>query len=342
MRPMENGEKLEKRINKIKGRTIALVYIFEGDNSSGFEHFFIWKSNVITKWMNAIQELHCLPLILDVRTFVEKAISKTLPHIDFVLNMNSGTYNLSSMALVPATCSSINVPCIPCSAESIVVGENKLLSNLIAHAIGLNVPKTLNIKNNNGIFRPINLGNSLGVTRGMNKDYKDGIYQEFIAGYELTTPISYNAITNKMELLPSVIYLPEDQDLNWYNDEKHKQLRQGYKMKKVNLDKKIVTKYQELVSTISLKNFCRIDARVKCKEQGYYHNPKNDKVLFDDTYFIEINVMPTIRDNNNFCFSFDVIDEKNPFYSLIKVYNHLFDSVNINNFLLANSMLAYL
>ena len=136
--------------------------------------------------MNAVQDLHCLPLIIDVRTFVDKAINNTLPHIDYVLNMNSGTYALSSMALVPATCSVIGVPCIPCDAVSIVTGENKLFSNLIANSIGLNIPKNLNSDEENGIFRPINLGNSMGVKRGLNKNSSAGIYQEFIKGYDLS------------------------------------------------------------------------------------------------------------------------------------------------------------
>ena len=87
---------------KIKGKTIAIVYIFEGEDARGFEHYHIWKSDVITKWMNAVQKLYCLPLILDVRTFVEKAISRTLPHVDYVLNLNCGSCHLSPMALVPA------------------------------------------------------------------------------------------------------------------------------------------------------------------------------------------------------------------------------------------------
>lgn len=85
------------------------LYIFEGDNDSGFSHFFIWKGKILTEWINAIEELHCLPLILDVRTFIDKAINKTLPHIDYVLNMNSGTNDLSVMALVPSVCCSINL-----------------------------------------------------------------------------------------------------------------------------------------------------------------------------------------------------------------------------------------
>ena len=124
---------------KIRGKTIAIVYIFEGENAPGFKHYWIWKSDIITGWMNAVQELECLPFILDVRTFIQKAINQTLPHIDFVLNLNCGSYDLSSMSLVPSMCSFLSIPCIPCDACSILTSENKRISNLIAMAKGITV-----------------------------------------------------------------------------------------------------------------------------------------------------------------------------------------------------------
>lgn len=102
--------KFKNEIYQLKGRTIALVYIFEDDNEYGMNHFFIWKSNILSQWMVAIEDLRCHLLIIDVRTFVEKAMNKTLPHIDYVLNMNSGTFDLSAMALIPSTCSVLGIP----------------------------------------------------------------------------------------------------------------------------------------------------------------------------------------------------------------------------------------
>ena len=55
--------------------------------------------NVISLWMNAVQSLHCMPLILDVRTFVEKALNRTLPKIDYVINLNCGSCELSPMSM---------------------------------------------------------------------------------------------------------------------------------------------------------------------------------------------------------------------------------------------------
>lgn len=333
-------EDFKNNFFEIKGKTIAVVYIFEGDTNSGFSHFFIWKGKILTEWINAIEELHCLPLILDVRTFIDKAINKTLPHIDYVLNMNSGTNALSVMALVPAMCCSINVPCIPCNAVTIVTGENKHLSNLIAKGVGIQVPLNLDPNNENGIFRPINLGNSLGVKRGSLSENKNGIYQEFIFGYDITTPIVYNPLTQKMDLLPTVMYLANNERMDWFNGEDEKRTRTGYKFKIVQLDQFIEEKYVELVQTLGIQTFCRIDARVKCMDKTY-HSDKNI-VSHSDVYFIEINVMPTIRENNNFYYSFESIGKNHPFYPYIKLLNEELNSVNLNKFLLTTSMFSYL
>lgn len=338
---MLNLEQFKDRFQKIKGKTIAIVYIFEGDDSDGFNHFFIWKSSILTKWLNAIEEIHCLPFIVDVRTFVSKAMNHTLPHIDFILNMNSGTYDLSTMALVPSTCSALGIPCIPCNAVTIVTGENKKLSNLIANSTGINVPKSIDAANPNGIYRPINLGNSLGVTRGINSNSKDGIYQEFIQGFDITTPIVYNGMSQHMELLPTVLYVPESSDYNWFNGENAKKTRSGYTFKTICLDKQTETKYLELAESLGIKTFCRIDARVKCTSDKYI-NTNNLELSFNDIYFVEINVMPTIRDNNNFAYSFNEINEEHSFYSCKMAQKSLMGDINVHSFLLVNSIFALL
>lgn len=331
-----NVEYIKQELNLLKGKTVAIVYIFEGDDSSGFEHFFIWKSNIISLWLNAVQDIKCRPFIIDVRTFVDKAINNTLPHIDFVINLNSGTLDLSTMALVPSICSSINVPCIPCDATTITAGENKKLSNLIANSLGLNVPKNIDNKNTNGIFRPINLGNSLGVKRSYNNTTK-GIYQEFIEGYDITTPIVYNVTERKMDLLPTIIYIPESCNTNWYNGDEAKKTRSGYSFKIVEPDITIKSKYLELIDTLSINTFCRIDARVKSDSI----DEDIDSIDFDDTYFIEVNVMPTIREYNNFVHSYNAISPDSTYQKYFEAYKQVFEKTpNLNCFLLSSSMIA--
>ena len=53
--------------------------------------------------MFAVEELHCMPLIMDIRTFVQKAMNNTLPYIDYVINLNNGTINISVLGVVPVS-----------------------------------------------------------------------------------------------------------------------------------------------------------------------------------------------------------------------------------------------
>lgn len=136
-----NINDFQNSIYKIQKKTIALVYIFENEKSVGYGHYDIWKSDVISAWILAIQEIDCKPLILDARTFAEKAFNKSLPQVDAVINLNNGNVNLSTLALIPSICSFMGIPCVPCNATSIISGENKFFSNCIAEYLNLNVPQ---------------------------------------------------------------------------------------------------------------------------------------------------------------------------------------------------------
>lgn len=333
---MNDLNEFETVIRKVKGKTIAIVYTFEGDTDLGLKHFYTWKSDIITKWMNAIQNLSCLPLILDVKTFVDKAINKTLPVIDYVINLNTGIYDLSSMALIPSICSAINVPCIPCDAMTITAGENKNISNLIAQGIGLNVPQKLDSKNSLGIFRPINLGNSLGVTKGFS-NHVEGIYQEFIDGYEITTPILYNPILKKMDVLPTVIFFPNNCSSEWYYSKNDKSNQNGYHFKIASISEELKQKYLDLVKNMNIHTYCRIDARVKCHELL----EKNDYMFsLEETFFIEVNVMPTIRANNSFNYSFESINSNTSFYKFKNIFTQKINN-DIYTFILSCSLLYF-
>lgn len=170
----------QEQLKLLFGKTIAIVYIFEGENALGYEHYETWKADVISSWMFAVEELQCLPLILDVRTFVQKAMNKSLPYIDYVINLNNGTKILSTLGLVPSICSFLKIPCIPCNTATVICGEHKEISNIIAEHCGLNVPRNLQRSDNTGIVRPIGLGSSLGVRKGFDNflQNQEFIYQE--------------------------------------------------------------------------------------------------------------------------------------------------------------------
>lgn len=327
--------------HEILGKTIGVIYTFEGEDASGFEHYHVWQSDIISKWLLAIQELKCRPLILDVRTFVDKAISNTLPNIDYVLNLNCGSCELSPMALIPSICGFFHIPCIPCDSTAILAGENKLMSNLLAQATGIQIPKTLNNEIKGGIFRPLNLGSSIGVKREFSSQIK-GLYQEFIHGYDITTPIVYNPIIQKMDIMPTVLYIAENDNVEWYLGEENKSFRSGFIRKTIySLSEEVHEKYLELVQNLSINTFCRIDARIKCNSPSELKSLLEKPLQLKDIYFIEINPMPTVWINNAFSHSFLEIQPTNNFFTYIKELQNIVPQSTLHNFLLSIAMLAF-
>jgi hypothetical protein len=341
---MEYDDAYELLIKSLRGRIIAIVYIFEKEDASGFKHYWIWKSDIISAWLNAIQELGCVPFILDVRTFVQKASDRTLPHIDYVLNLNCGCYELSSLSLVPSICSFLTIPCVPCNAVSITASENKRISNLIACAMNLNVPKSLDSSHNEGIYRPLNLGSSIGVKRGCFHDFRnDGIYQEFIPGYDITIPIAYNPYIKDIDLLPPVLYLPKSSDPNWIYDEKEKTNDNGFiTLPFLEVEKKAKDDILAFSHVFPIQTYGRIDARIRCMDEKLSAEIVKKPFSLGDLYFIEINSMPTIERDDSFEFAFDVaqLNECHSFYYSTKKYKEIIANPTINGFLLSCSMLS--
>lgn len=327
-------------IQEFQGKTIGIIYTFEGENAPGFKHYHIWQSDIIAKWLEAVQDLKCRPLILDVRTFVQKAICGTLPMIDYVLNLNCGGIELSPMAVVPSICGFLHIPCIPCDSVAILSGENKLISNLLAKAIGIQVPKTLTADDKTGIFRPLNLGSSIGVKRGPNNQI-DGIYQEFIPGYDITTPIVYNPSIECMDFMPTVVYISQDDNVDWFLNADNKSSRQGFERQTLfNLDLQLKEKYLELVKSASINTFCRIDARIKCDSIEEFKKFYDIPLTLDDVYFIEINPMPTVWINNAFSHSFSEISSVSSFRAFLEELGEFVPNCTIHNFLLCLGMAA--
>lgn len=338
----------KNKIQEIRGKTVAVVYIFEGENAPGFEHYWIWKSDIISGWLNAIQELQCVPYIIDVRTFIHKAICNTLPPIDYVLNLNCGSCRLSSMSLVPSMCSFLKIPCIPCDSEAIIVGEDKILSNYLAITQDIQIPQNLSKSNKNGIFRPKNLGSSIGVQKGsVNTKYIDGLYQEFIPGYDVTIPLMFNPSLNRIDILPPLIYIPDSNDPNWIydTDEKYAEKEHFKKVYIKNIADDVKTKLLKFASIFPITTYGRIDARIKFNGSKLMNDISELHINSGNFYFIEMNSMPTIEYEDTFSMSFDIAREEkdNTFYDCINTYCSIVgNKSSMIGFLLSSAMLSFI
>ena len=145
-----------------------------------------------------------------------------------------------------------------------------------------------------------------------------------------------------MDVLPTVVFAPLNNNPEWYygEDDKHKQ--QGYEFKLIKLDSRLESKYLELANALSIQTYCRIDARVKCVDKNAMIRVLENGASLDDTYFIEINVMPTIRDNNSFCHSFQSIEQSTSMGKCIQLQKELVGTVDVHSFLLASSMMSFI
>lgn len=330
-------------LNKLRGKTIAIVYIFEKEDADGFGHFLVWKEKILTGWLNAVYELKCLPYIIDVRTFMQKASNYSLPHIDYVINLNSGCNELSTMGLVPSICSFLNIPCIPCDATAILATENKKISNYIAIGNSLQTPKFLDMDNNYGIYRPINLGNSIGIERRYFTDFNaDGIYQEFIPGYDVTIPVAFNYFLKDLDILPPTLYFPHTKDPNWIYDEKTKKNDEGLtRLQFSEIEEETKYTILKFFRVFGIKTYGRIDVRLK---ETRLLSSDVIKVPFSlkNCYFLEINSMPTIETDDGFDLALKSVlsNSKHSFYKYAKEYMANIEHPTINGFLLACSMLA--
>ncbi len=330
-------------LKNLRGKTIAIVYIFEKEDAAGFGHFLVWKDKILTGWLNAVYELECLPYIIDVRTFMQKASNYSLPHIDYVINLNSGCDKLSTMGLVPSICSFLNIPCIPCDATAILATENKKISNYVAIGNDLQTPKFLDSDNNYGIYRPINLGNSIGIEKKYFTSFTlDGIYQEFIPGYDVTIPVAFNYLSQEMDILPPTLYFPHTQEPDWIYDEKIKEMDKGLtRLQFSEIEEETKYAILKFFSAFGIKTYGRIDVRLK---ENYLLSGDVIKspLSFKDCYFLEINSMPTIESCDGFDLAFKAVlsNEKHSFYKCAKEYVDNIEHPTINGFLLACSMLA--
>lgn len=331
-------------LEKIRGKTIAIVYVFEGDNTQGFQHYDPWKSDVIADWLKAVQELKCLPFILDVRTFAQKALDGTLPYIDYVINLNAGTRNLSVLGLIPSICAFLNIPCIPANTETTIIGESKKLSNLVAMATNTILPKVLSPTDPNGIFRPLNLGSSRGVQKGFppNNIYTEYLYQEFIPGFDMTIPILYNPLSESLEILPPVMYYPDNLDTDWFLGEKAKDSHQGYIKKAININDAAKNHFLELAKKMGINTYCRIDTRVYCKSIEELEKSLKETISLQRINFIEINPLPTIKNNINFHTSFKSVDSNSLLGKCIDSYNNYCCSPSFVGFILSSSIISLL
>ena len=141
--------------------------------------------------------------------------------------------------------------------------------------------------------------------------------------------------------MPTVMYVAQEDSVEWFLGENHKETRSGFTRKTIhNLSPLLKQKYLELVNTLSINTFCRIDARIKCESEKDLQVLLDKPLELSDVYFVEINPMPTVWINNAFSHSFSSLPQDHSLAKYIRELEKLVNQVNIHNFLLSIAMIA--
>ena len=335
---MENINNFINNIDSIKGSIIAIVYTFEGENAKGFTHYDVWRSDVICDWVRAVEEIGCKPYLLDVRTFIQKAMYDTLPHIDYVVNLNAGNMNLDNLGLIPSVCSFIDIPCIPCTSRVCSVGEDKVFSNMIAQTSNIKVPAEHPENIEGGIIRHRSYGSSIGIRKTSidTKCSTTEISQKFISGIDVTIPILYNPCTCDLETLPPIAYITQNTDGSWFLNSEEKQKHTNYKKTRIHISDEAAVAFINLAKKFDITTYCRFDTRV---ENFDFKNPST-VVSLENINFIEINPTPTIHNTINFATSISSLMIKDVHYNSFMHYNKHLSNPSITGYILMCSIQA--
>lgn len=334
---------IKNYIKKIHRKKFALVYVDIKYKTEGYSFYDYWDEKVVNEWKNAIIELEGEPILYDINSFLFNASYDRLNNIDFVINLNAGIKNLSTLALVPSICAYFSIPCLPCDSNTIIAGENKYISNCIVSSLDtIRVPEYHYNKKEGFMCRPYNSGSSIGVQKNKKNGNNKILCQEFIHGFDMTIPILYNPLTKKLMTLPAISYVPNNESPGWFLGENEKKLHNQYIKKTILLSDDLKKHFLKLAETFSISTYARIDTRVKCKEKISLEMISNKKVSIDDVYFLEINPMPTIVSNINFHTSIKSLSADDSFYKLFSLYIENVENYSITGFILFCSVCKYL
>ena len=171
----------------------------------------------------------------------------------------------------------------------------------------------------------------------------EGLFQEFIPGYDITIPFLFNIEKKKMEAMPATVYLPDSLDPTWIYNEKTKFNDEGFIT--TNLDIKnnhIINELIKILKVFEVNTFARIDARIKTRNKKLNKNINNIEISLENFYFIEINSMPTIEVGDGFDLALNYIlnSPTNTFYNCAREYYNIISNPTVNGFILLNSMIS--
>jgi hypothetical protein len=317
---MEQGPERDPRafIEGLRGKRFGLVYShrFKGSLEDAWYHR--WRTNVIALFSFAVEVLDGIPIFFNIDQFIEHFGNYDRPtNIDYVVNLNAGNRFLDNWALAPALGRWRNVPVFPCEALTVLLGERKDTSKILAEAFGWRVatpaerlvdPDTLIVE------KPLTFGSSVGLERFRQQDYRalghrSGVLAEaFVPGYDATIVVLYSLFLQAPVCLGAMVHVPDRlRPEDWMYDAFEKRnpgVRTKVEQRFCQVDAELADKSVQLASAFHSTGVARIDVRLD-------RAPENtDPIGFSQCTFLEINPMPTIGpDSSVTTFAARVVEE---------------------------------
>lgn len=299
-----------EQIKSLWGKSAAVVYGFAPAGRFTQIWYDRWRSSVISSYGNALEELGLHPYFVDAATFARQALDGSLPEVICAFNLNAGITPIHHWSMVPSVASWCGIKPFPSEADVLIVGERKDTANLIARECGFAVPRTFHKEqlplippDMPVIVKPRDLGGSVGLMRSTAGElvaddisqFTD-VIQEFVRGFDLTIPVVWQPTQGRHRCVAGVIYLPEDNSLDWYHSAETKKSRQGYSKQVIPIPAELEFMLVGFAKRIELGPYARIDIRVQCAPNAH----GDIDWVTADPIFIEVNPLPTIRHGINF------------------------------------------
>lgn len=297
-------------VSSVQGESAAVVYGFSPAGKFTQVWYDQWRSAVISSYGSALEELGLHPYFVDAVTFARQALDGSIPHVICAFNLNAGITPIHHWSMVPSVASWCGIKPFPSEADVLIVGERKDTASLIAKECGFTIPETYDMDQLRAmdpaktvLVKPRDLGGSVGLKRSTVGELASGmpvrpndIVQEFVRGFDLTIPVVWQPTLGRHRCLAGVLYLPENEDDDWYHSTDTKNSGRGYSKKVVPVPSDLEKLLSDFARRIELGPYARIDLRVRCGlDSNNNIDWKNAR-----TFFIEVNPLPTLRTGINF------------------------------------------
>lgn len=302
---MSSAKPFSEFAQHLEGKRIGIVYSdrFSGELAETWYHR--WKTNVIAFFSQAVENVKAQPIFFNVDQFISFCSAYENPNLAFVVNLNAGNRFLDNWAIIPALCQWRGIPVFPSSAMTVMLGENKVLSKVVARQSGWRIPRSIFETPeviDTFIMKPTTFGSSIGIQKLTRRDAvsntaTDILIEEFIPGFDVTLVLLYSSVEKDLVCMGAqatvpLIAAPE----TWIFDSFEKRnpgVRSPVEELLCPVEDELASKSVSLGKLYGSRAVTRIDARVSQK-------PERDvPIHFEDCTFLEINPMPTIGPTNS-------------------------------------------